>query len=356
MKKFLSLALAAILTVTSVLTITASARNVGDVIGETLYTDIVASIDGHNIASYNYNGNTMIVAEDLRNYGFDVTWNPTDRTLTVDRDCVGTEITSEYTAPKVSANILGTKSYNVLYTDIKTYVCSSQIEGYNIGGLTVINFNSLAPFGNIVYNNDTRTLDITLNHAKAGTVYNGKHIPTFDSVTGIDYSISRTYKDDNMNSYLYGINKVEDIFNYMTALENDNWEVYYEEEGTDGISFSVLYYNFEYDEFVFVIAYGEGKALNGIIEVMYYENGYDPEPNIKDWECTMCYEKSGDKLCQGHTCELCNGAGSLRCNGCGGSGLARVPTKYSNKCVVCYGMGTQICPNCDGARKKFYKD
>ena len=36
--------------------ITATALNVGDVIGETLYTDIVASIDGQNIASYNYKG------------------------------------------------------------------------------------------------------------------------------------------------------------------------------------------------------------------------------------------------------------------------------------------------------------
>lgn len=45
-----------------------------DVIGEALNTDITAYVDDVPIRSYNIDGWTGIVAEDLREYGFDVVW------------------------------------------------------------------------------------------------------------------------------------------------------------------------------------------------------------------------------------------------------------------------------------------
>ena len=47
----------------------------------------------------------MVVAEDLRNYGFDVTWNQADRALTIDRDDVEILIESKYVAPEISSEI-----------------------------------------------------------------------------------------------------------------------------------------------------------------------------------------------------------------------------------------------------------
>lgn len=47
------------------------------------YTDIVTTLDGRRINSYNVNGRTAIVAEDLRDYGYEVIWNETDRTLNI---------------------------------------------------------------------------------------------------------------------------------------------------------------------------------------------------------------------------------------------------------------------------------
>ena len=70
MKKKFSLALVIVMILTCVINV--SAARVGDVINKTVYTDIVAKINGHDIASFNIDGYTVIVAEDLRNYGFNV--------------------------------------------------------------------------------------------------------------------------------------------------------------------------------------------------------------------------------------------------------------------------------------------
>ena len=138
------------------------AYNIGDVIGETLYTDIVASINNHNIASFNYNGHTMVVAEDLRNYGFDVIWDPYAKTLSINRNYAINYVASTYVTPKIPENLLGKKSYNVLYTDIRTFVNGREVPSYNIGGITIINLEELRIYGETVYNNYTRSLDINI--------------------------------------------------------------------------------------------------------------------------------------------------------------------------------------------------
>ena len=53
----------------------ANASKTGDVVAYTVYTDIIASINDYNIESYNINGYSAVVAEELRNYGFYVEWN-----------------------------------------------------------------------------------------------------------------------------------------------------------------------------------------------------------------------------------------------------------------------------------------
>jgi hypothetical protein len=84
MKKFIT-AFCAIGIVITALSTTALA-NIGDTIGYAKYTDISAYINHYPIASYNINDYTAIVAEDLRNYGFDVAWNGNDRSLSITRN------------------------------------------------------------------------------------------------------------------------------------------------------------------------------------------------------------------------------------------------------------------------------
>lgn len=78
MKKRLLSALLAAAMLTALFALPVCALTPGEEIGQVLYTDIVAYIDGYAIRSYNINWNTYIVVEDLAAYGFDVTWIPED--------------------------------------------------------------------------------------------------------------------------------------------------------------------------------------------------------------------------------------------------------------------------------------
>ncbi len=133
---------------------------VGTVIGEVLSTDIVATIDHRPIPSFNYNNYTAIIVEDLRSYGFDVRWKPAERKLEVTRiplrEVVGKSgVNTEHVEP-------GIKLHQVLHTDIKTYVNGSEVESYNIDGLTVIYFNVLSDQGTLEWNQGARMASLYL--------------------------------------------------------------------------------------------------------------------------------------------------------------------------------------------------
>ena len=95
MKRFIGAALSAALALTLAVPAAAEENKIGDVVGHTYYTDITAQIDGHPLPSYNIGGETAVVAEDLREYGFSVVWDGEARTLTVERDLEGA-VTGDY--------------------------------------------------------------------------------------------------------------------------------------------------------------------------------------------------------------------------------------------------------------------
>ena len=82
-RQILCTAFAAALTLTLAVPAAAEENKIGDVVGHTYYTDIAARINGHPLRSYNIGGETAVVAEDLREYGFSVVWDGEARTLTV---------------------------------------------------------------------------------------------------------------------------------------------------------------------------------------------------------------------------------------------------------------------------------
>ena len=53
------------------------------IIGNILSTDVIAYIDKMPIRCYNYANSTYVLAKDLRNYGFEVTWNGDARTVNI---------------------------------------------------------------------------------------------------------------------------------------------------------------------------------------------------------------------------------------------------------------------------------
>lgn len=162
MKKLISFA-ACIIMLIALATSPAYAYNIGDVINKTVYTDIIASINDYNIASYNIDGYTAIIAEDLVNYGFNVDWVGSERALYISRNTGTNTVTSTYIAPKITQSKIGTKANDVLYSDIKTYINGNLVTSYNIGGKTIIYFNDLAAFGEIRYTDSIRRLDLEIS-------------------------------------------------------------------------------------------------------------------------------------------------------------------------------------------------
>lgn len=156
--KIIGLALSAAMVLAP--TPTASAVAVGEVVNHTLYTDIVAYIDGQPIESYNIDGETAIVAEQLIGYGFNVTWNAEERSLSITE---GTRLVPkrDVTVLDIPPAIIGKKKSEVYYTDIVTYIDGAPVKSYNVGGSTIIIFDSLSAFGDISWQSDERTISFT---------------------------------------------------------------------------------------------------------------------------------------------------------------------------------------------------
>ena len=107
---------------------------VGDIIGTALHTDIVAYINHYAIPSYIANGQSCIVVEDLKNFGFNVIWNSDDRSLEVSRNTNTT--VNEITVNKFEKT--GTKFSDILQTDINVYVNGKQLTSYALNGYTPV--------------------------------------------------------------------------------------------------------------------------------------------------------------------------------------------------------------------------
>lgn len=138
----------------------------GQVANSVLNTDIKAYIDGYPIRSYNIDGYTSIVVEDLNQYGFYVAYDNNERTLKID-DVKG-NITSTYVHTS-NTQPVGSKAMDVYYTDIRTYVKSKDTSGYlnaygyNVDGLTLIRIDNLDEFGNVIWDQNARTISFVRN-------------------------------------------------------------------------------------------------------------------------------------------------------------------------------------------------
>ena len=130
-----------------------------------LYSDIVAQIDGHPLRSYIVDGNAVIVAEDLIQYGFTVDWNAKEHTLRITREAPPPEVWPDYT-PSLSGHEVGERYHRIYRSDVKTYVDGKLVDSYNIGGETLIRMKSLAVFGKSIWDDDARVSNLVLDPYK----------------------------------------------------------------------------------------------------------------------------------------------------------------------------------------------
>lgn len=113
----------------------------GDIAGNIYSTDIVAYIDGMAIPSYNIGGKTVVIAEMLDAYGFEVIWSEQERKISVYTKEMPQNPPS-YTPEK--ASISGKIAGKFYETDINAYVNDMWVESYNIGGRTALVIEDMA--------------------------------------------------------------------------------------------------------------------------------------------------------------------------------------------------------------------
>lgn len=154
MKKCTSIIIFFMLILTSV-----SVFAYGEVCGEVLNTDIKAYINEKPIKSYNIDGWTGIVAEDLRDYGFYVDWDESNRTLNIATSLIN-EVTATYQFEENKYQV-GSHAAYVYSTDIKTFIAGNEIKAFNIGGQTVIYIDELQFYGDVIWNADKREISYT---------------------------------------------------------------------------------------------------------------------------------------------------------------------------------------------------
>lgn len=173
-----------------------SYAKVGDVKGYATYTDICTYINHYPITSYNLNGYTVVVAEDLRNYGFDVEWNQNNRSLSIRRNNA-TTITPYGKVYKYGSK-QGQKSSPYLETDIKTYVNSAEVQSYNIGGKTVINIEDLRPYGEVVWVPEIRAVKMWIESLPMVDYQPLEDISSIETKTSSQVNVSGELKKEDI--------------------------------------------------------------------------------------------------------------------------------------------------------------
>ena len=133
---------------------------VGDVLGNVLYSNVSAQINGHAIPTSVIAGKTLIVVEDLANYGFDVVWNNSDKSLKITRNK-----SKEFKPLPVEKNThpAGTTKEKYFFTDIKAYLSGEVAESYAVSGKTLIDFDSLSRYGTSGWNSKTMIVSLWLD-------------------------------------------------------------------------------------------------------------------------------------------------------------------------------------------------
>ena len=158
-KRKIALFLVLILILISVSTFTVSAIKVGDIIGDVLYSDITAYINGNAIPTSVIQGKTLVVVEDLANYGFNVTWDNNERSLKIE---LNTDKKVKPLKTEINTRPIGSVKEQYFYTDIKTYLSGELVESYAIQGRTLIDFELLRKYGKLNWNSQTRELKLQL--------------------------------------------------------------------------------------------------------------------------------------------------------------------------------------------------
>lgn len=209
MKKFMTMLLTAVF----VLMPCSAVAKSGTVVGKVYSTDILADVNGRPVTSYNIGGKTVIVAEDLEDFGFEVSYDDSARRLSIVNCGAMLSGSGEEVERNTSASC-GKVVGNVYETDITVTVNDLPITGYNIGGKTALCIEDLGKVAegepnyaygyskylcNAVWDPKARTISLNNYESNNGSYLRNSfwaHSLTFDFEGGVltaNYDIMNTY-------------------------------------------------------------------------------------------------------------------------------------------------------------------
>jgi hypothetical protein len=136
---------------------TPSQQMQGRSMGYVLHTDIRSFINGVEIRGYNLAGHVFVIAEDLRAYGFNVTWDGSRREINVTTPA-GIPAVVPHVYPVIIPTA-GTPIFRYYHSDIIAAVNGIRVPSYNIGNLTLIRLqDAVIPNGRAVWDPANREL------------------------------------------------------------------------------------------------------------------------------------------------------------------------------------------------------
>ena len=102
----------------------------GDIAGTIYTTDILTQVDGKDITSYSLDGETLIALEDLEQYGFNVKYDDSIRTVFINQT---EECPADFNPSIPRGEVGGTAGY-YYESDIQAYVNGDLIMAYSLDG------------------------------------------------------------------------------------------------------------------------------------------------------------------------------------------------------------------------------
>ena len=145
----------------SLLTMPALAKN-GDVADTLYHSDILTKVHGLEIESFSIDGEMLIKAEALRDYGYTVTYDDTVRALFINKTG---EIKEDF-RPEVKRGTLG-GIYGYTYeTDIWVYLNGSYITSYSLDGEMAIKVEEMGKRHGLCYSYDDSQRLLVLEDAE----------------------------------------------------------------------------------------------------------------------------------------------------------------------------------------------
>ncbi len=301
----------------NVLSFYAFAYNVGDVIGKILSTDIVTYIEGVRVPSYNINGRTAVIAQNLnalgKNLNFGVSFDEESRTLTItDKDIfmTGQEEALIYNDSAASKPV-GTPVGDVYYTDITTNFNGTAMESFNIGGLTCVYSDDLAKLcGTYIWDEDNRTVNVYRSgtYIPSVTRYDsGRALGAAESVI----SHSETFNRWGAPSSSYLTHNPDGTFTAVEVDEHINIETY-DREFNHLSSFAIkkelplvgtLLFGKDYN----YIAFGQENLLEDnsreIIKIVIYDKSFVKisEVSVNNCKTSIPFDASGASMAENDT-------------------------------------------------------